>query len=111
MAERERSFRLQNAANRGVERTKSAGKCGQIYGGPSRIPGPAAPLNATNNQLILKYYFRSGGSPMVCCRGKSRQSLHVPGEISRDLKLFWLHWRNYATVLARSFEPNTLRRH
>jgi hypothetical protein len=31
-------IQIANAANRSSERTKSAGKCGQIYGGPIANP-------------------------------------------------------------------------
>jgi hypothetical protein len=34
------SIQITDAANRSNERTKSAGKCGQIYGGPTFNFGP-----------------------------------------------------------------------
>jgi hypothetical protein len=37
MASPGQTIQIANAANRSNERTKSAAKCGQIYGDPSRI--------------------------------------------------------------------------
>jgi len=43
-------IQIANATNRGDEQTKSAGKCGQIYGGP---PSEYRALRANSMTLII----------------------------------------------------------
>jgi hypothetical protein len=58
MASPGQAIQIANAANRSDQRTKSATKCGQIYGGPpSRIACADDRSKGSHNQLVLHNIF------------------------------------------------------
>jgi hypothetical protein len=118
---------MANAANRSNERTKSAGKCGQI---PFRITGSSDNLNDDRNHLISNNYFLNSIFLKLSvadqpCRQLNAQGRNLaeseaflifaePGSrSSAAIGLYIYGYRVSTTGQCKrsSIEPNTLPRH
>jgi hypothetical protein len=86
-------IQIANATNRGDERTKSAGKCGQIYGGLASNSGPGRATQYVHSHLILQDYLTTYCPLSPATDQRGRQPFAWPLKRTKiqffELTAFW----------------------